>query len=145
MLRYHALPLLLLLLPLRLSASKPVGLPALLQVHILNAQKNNGKVVVEIYKSAADWLQAPYRRAVLTATDNSVQTTFEVPPGKYAIAIYQDANGNGKLDQNFLGILKEPIGFGNNYKPFGKPDFEAAAVAFGPTAKSEVIKLFSVL
>ena len=39
----------------------------------------------------------------------------EVPPGEYAVAIYQDLNNNGKLNKNLLGIPKEPVGFSNNF------------------------------
>jgi uncharacterized protein (DUF2141 family) len=27
-------------------------------------------------------------------------------------------------------IPKEPVGFGNNYKPFGKPKFEPASIEY---------------
>ena len=41
---------------------------------------------------------------------------FEV--GKqYAIAVYQDINGNEKLDSNFFRVPTEPFGFSNNIKP----------------------------
>lgn len=136
---------LLFLLAGALAASKPLDQPVTLQLQILNIQKNNGKVVVEIYKSKADWLQKPVRSMALPADDNIKKAFFDLPAGKYAVSIYQDVNANGKLDQNFLGIPKEPIGFGNNHKPFGKPDFEAALVDCGPASKLQTIKLFSVL
>lgn len=37
-----------------------------------------------------------------------------VPPGQYAIQAFQDENGSGDLEANFLGIPKEPWGF---YRP----------------------------
>ena len=43
----------------------------------------------------------------------------------YAISIFIDLNGNGKMDTNFFGKPKEPYCFSNNYKPvFSAPDFE---------------------
>ncbi|MEJ7666133.1 MAG: DUF2141 domain-containing protein [Hymenobacter sp.] len=33
---------------------------------------------------------------------------------------------------NFLQIPKEPVGFGNNYKPFGEPKFESALIDSRP-------------
>lgn len=37
-----------------------------------------------------------------------------VPPGRYAIQLYQDSNGNGQLDQGRRGIPLEPVGFSTN-------------------------------
>lgn len=48
-------------------------------------------------------------------------------PGLYAIILFHDRNGNGKLDKNFLGIPNEPYGFSNNAQGFlGPPSFEKA-------------------
>ena len=38
----------------------------------------------------------------------------EVPFGEYAVAVFQDANGNGKLDTDFFGRPKEPFGISGN-------------------------------
>jgi len=145
MLRHTASTFMILLLAAVLAASKPLNQQAPLQIQILNVQKNNGKVVVEIYNSKSDWLQTPFRRMTLSADDNTEKAFFAIPHGKYAISIYQDTNENGKLGMNFLGIPKEPVGFGNNYKPFGNPKFESALIEYSPTSKPEAIKLYSVL
>lgn len=53
------------------------------------------------------------------------QTTLQVPPGRYAVAIYQDVNGNGELDKKWTGIPSEPYGFSNNFRPrFSGPTFQ---------------------
>ncbi len=44
---------------------------------------------------------------------------------------------------NFIGIPKEPVGFGNNCKPFGEPKFESALIEFNPS-KPQKIKLYKV-
>jgi len=38
--------------------------------------------------------------------------SFNVPYGKYGVTIYQDMNGNGESDMNYLGIPKEPEDLG---------------------------------
>lgn len=113
-----------------------------LDIKIANVQKNGGKIVVEIYDSKTSWLKTPYRKIVLSTSENVQTASFQVPWGKYAIAVYQDLNVNGEADMNFLGIPKEPVGFGNNYKPFGKPKFESAAIEFKATSRPQEIKLF---
>ena len=113
-------------------------------IEVVNIEKNRGKVVVEIYNDKSGWLKKPFRRLLLTPDATAQTASFAVPPGKYAVSIYQDTNGNGELDMNFLSIPKEPVGFGNNYKPFGQPKFELAAVDYSPAAKPAAIKLFTV-
>jgi uncharacterized protein (DUF2141 family) len=49
--------------------------------------------------------------------------------GTYAVAAYHDANGNGKMDANFLGIPKEPTGSSNDAKGrMGPPSFKDAQI-----------------
>ena len=116
----------------------------LLAIKITNVKKNKGNIVVEIYNSKQSWLKTPFRKMVLPG-DQDVQTaSFQVPYGKYAITIYQDLNNNGEPDMNFLGIPKELIGFGNNYKPFGEPKFKSSSILFETTSKSQEIKLYKV-
>jgi acyl-CoA reductase-like NAD-dependent aldehyde dehydrogenase/uncharacterized protein (DUF2141 family) len=59
-----------------------------------------------------------------------------LPVGRYAVAVYLDLNGNHKLDQNFLGVPKEPVGVSNNPKPhMGPPRFNECSFAHGPDAQ----------
>lgn len=56
-----------------------------------------------------------------------IHTFTELNAGEYALAIYHDENGDGELDQNFLGIPTEDYVF-SNYATgtFGPPSFEDA-------------------
>jgi outer membrane protein len=56
----------------------------------------------------------------------SVRMT-DLPGGDYALVVYHDENGNGRLDKNFIGIPREPLGFSNRYRPKGPPTFSRAA------------------
>ncbi|UYZ62523.1 DUF2141 domain-containing protein [Hymenobacter weizhouensis] len=134
------------LLPLAMALSAPESLSqqSALRIEIVNIQKNKGKVIVAIYKDKSGWLQNPYKTMIITADENSKTASFNVPYGKYAVSIFQDINNNDKLDQNFLGIPKEPIGFGNNYKPLGMPNFESAVVEHSLASKPAAIKLASI-
>lgn len=126
-------------------ALRPAQQQPPLLIDIVNVQLNKGKIVVELYNDKANWLKSPFRKITLSADKAATVASFVVPPGQYAVSIYQDVNGNGKLDQNFIGIPKEPIGFGNNYRPFGKPKFESSVITYKPNAKLEAIKLFEAL
>lgn len=117
----------------------------ILDIKITNIKINSGNVVVEIYNDKTNWLKSPYRKLSLPSIQNVQTASFQVPYGKYAVTIYQDLNENGEADMNFLGIPKELVGFGNNYKPFGEPKFKSASIDFGKTSKSHAIKLYKVL
>ena len=66
----------------------------------------------------------------------------DLSPGRYAVAAFHDANDNGELDTNLLGIPSEGYGFGNDASaPFGPPDFEAAAITVGDTTVVAVLTL----
>lgn len=75
----------------------------------------------------------------------SKQATWEfrdVPPGKYAVAVYHDAENNGKLDTNFFGIPTDAYGFSNNAMGmFGPPDFEDASFVVAGGVRKISIKL----
>ena len=55
-------------------------------------------------------------RSIPAATESP---TFELtlPPGKYAIVILHDENGNKRHDRNWLGVPVEGYGVSNNPKP----------------------------
>jgi uncharacterized protein (DUF2141 family) len=63
----------------------------------------------------------------------------DLPPGQYAAVVFQDFNGNGKLDKNFLGIPKEPYGFSNDARgSAGPPKFSDAAVTLSPDGTTKI-------
>ncbi|MBT2335460.1 DUF2141 domain-containing protein [Variovorax paradoxus] len=65
-----------------------------------------------------------------------------LPPGRYALRVFADENGNGKLDTNPVGIPIERYGFSNDAKGNrGAPDFEAAALNVESSDVQTVIHL----
>ena len=53
----------------------------------------------------------------------------DVAPGGYAVAAFQDVNGNGRLDRTGLGLPLEPYGFSGETPRGARPDFGRAAFA----------------
>jgi len=70
-----------------------------------------------------------FKQSVIPVESNQVEQVYhDLPPGKYAVAIIHDANGNRKLDTNFMGIPKEGYGVSNNIvNMFGPPGFEESS------------------
>lgn len=65
-----------------------------------------------------------YSKAVEIEGDEAHAVFEDIPAGTYAIACYQDSNGNKKLDRGIFNIPKEPCGFSRNkFRRFGPPSF----------------------
>jgi uncharacterized protein (DUF2141 family) len=61
------------------------------------------------------------------ARSPSQRFVFEdVTPGAYAVAAFQDTNGNGRLDRTGLGLPLEPFGFSGEPARGARPDFGRA-------------------
>lgn len=84
-----------------------------------------------------------YRGIVVEAQSDRLPVSVpDLPPGRYAVAAYVDANRNGRQDKNFLGVPKEEYGFSNNVRGrFGPPAFADAAFDIGDNAVSKSIQL----
>ena len=60
----------------------------------------------------------------------SQRVVFEdVAPGAYAVAAFQDENGNRRLDRTGLGLPTEPYGFSGPSERTARPDFTRARIA----------------
>jgi uncharacterized protein (DUF2141 family) len=66
----------------------------------------------------------------------------DVPKGTWAVLAYQDANENGELDRNLLGIPKENYGFSRDAAgKFGPPGFDDAAIEVKDELTVAAVKL----
>jgi uncharacterized protein (DUF2141 family) len=116
-----------------------------LGIEIANVKNGGGKLYVALYKEP-DTFPKKGKEAmgqVVEATGERVTVVFRsIPPGMYAVAIFQDLNGNGELDKGFFGNPKEPFGFSNNVKPsMSAPSFKSASVTHTEDGKLIQIKM----
>ncbi len=102
-------------------------------VIITNIDNKKGNFYIGWYKTAEDLRKKT--NAVFSKIEPVSGTTEQiiyfpaVPSGTYAIAVFLDENGNGKIDTNILGIPKEKYGFSNNKFPLTRaPSFKEAAI-----------------
>jgi uncharacterized protein (DUF2141 family) len=66
----------------------------------------------------------------------------DLASGDYAVAVYHDANGNGRLDRNRMGMPVEMSGFSNDAQGFmGPPSFDAARLALPAEGRGLTINL----
>lgn len=59
--------------------------------------------------------------------------------GRYAVAAFHDADGDGELDKFPPGIPTEPYGFSNEVGRIGIPSFEKALVEVGEGGTTTVV------
>lgn len=85
-----------------------------------------GNLMVAIFDKSNTFLsdKALKERMVDMSKYSDEQLKFDLPPGRYAVAVYLDQNKNKELDRNFFGLPTEPYGFSNNPKGLmGPPSF----------------------
>ncbi|MDD5390622.1 MAG: DUF2141 domain-containing protein [Gallionellaceae bacterium] len=77
-------------------------------------------------------------KLALPATAGTVNAVFPgLPAGRYAVIVYHDENGNGKLDLRLGMFPKEGHGLSTHPKLFGPPQFKDAAFE-APDADSRI-------
>ena len=102
-----------------------------LTVTVKNVKNGDGFVSVAVYHSSEEFMKKSWQSKRMDSQTGEVQFIFDnLPAGDYAISVMHDANKNGKLDTNMVGIPKEGFGFSNDAMgTFGPPDFEKAKFA----------------
>jgi uncharacterized protein (DUF2141 family) len=102
-----------------------------LTVNITGINNINGNVYVYLYTSEEGFpieISKANNFKKAEVISNNVTVFFKnLKPGIYAVSVYQDIDANGKINKNFLGIPKEPVGVSNNAEGFmGPPKYEDA-------------------
>jgi uncharacterized protein (DUF2141 family) len=112
-----------------------------LTVKVQNAPANKGMVKVTLYARESEFLKRPAQVREAKSTGSEAVVMFEnVPAGDYAAAAYQDVNGNGKLDRNFIGIPKEPNGMSNAAKgKYGPPKWRDAVFKLSSDTEKQIV------
>jgi uncharacterized protein (DUF2141 family) len=114
-----------------------------LTVRIDGAAPASGQVLVSLFNGAGAWMNGPTAsRTLAVNASGSASTSIEADAGTYAIALIHDANANGKLDTNALGIPKEAFGFSSGARArFGPPSFDNASFVLPATGLTLNIRL----
>lgn len=112
------------------ALSAPLTHAAELTITVTDIEDIKGHLMIalfdseEAYDGGSDAAQG--LRVAVDAKEVSV-TVDDLAPGQYAVKMYHDANDNGSMDQNAVGIPIERYGFSSNKGRFGPPAFDVAA------------------
>ena len=112
-------------------------------IEIQNIQSAEGKIHISIFKPSPNFpdKDKPVESKSMAATKGTLRTTIDIPPGDYALAVFHDVNGNGKIDKR-LFIPKEPYGFSNNVRPkLSAPKFADCQVRVSNAAQTIRIRV----
>ncbi|AFC25401.1 hypothetical protein SGRA_2673 [Saprospira grandis str. Lewin] len=105
-------------------------------IQLESAKKVEGQIYYALYNSVQSFQkeELALKKAVVPLQNLPLRIDLgQLPPGQYALAFFQDLNGNGRLDLNFFGIPTEPYGFSNDPKILaGPPSFKAASFSLKP-------------
>lgn len=75
----------------------------------------------------------PSRQQVAAQAPETIVTFEGLAPGRVAVKILQDLNGNGKMDTTLIGIPEEPFGLSNDAKPgLSAPGFDETGFDLKP-------------
>lgn len=95
---------------------------------MITGVRPNFEVRIALYSSQENYKSRKYTKAIKIVKDkvagDTLWFTFHgIKAGDYMVAAYQDLNGDGKINFNFLGIPTEPYAF---YKKCenGRPGYE---------------------
>lgn len=101
-----------------------------LDLIIEDVRKTQGTLNIAFYQKDNDFLddEDVYTAIRIKAEAPETKASVTLPAGRYAIAVYQDLDGNDKMEKNFLGIPQEPVGLSRDaIKGMSRPVFEDAA------------------
>ena len=111
------------------TTSTSVGVTYSLTVVISNVNNRSGKLYVGLANNQASFTGESFQRKVIDVTPSGELTTVfgGLPAGKYAVRLFQDLNGNEKMD--FSGQMpSEPFGLSNVSMLMGPPDFDQSSI-----------------
>lgn len=151
-----AAPLVIAAVPLPQTPSHPQGpapanlaAPTSILVEIDGLRSNRGQILACMTanpKTFPDCQKDPNARHLTVPAANGETVRFnDVPQGRYAIALFHDENGNGRMDKMMM-LPKEGFGFSRDAPlQFGPPRFGAASFQVGPTQIRTAIKVRYIL
>lgn len=136
------------LVPLLAAGCLLAALPAAageMAIQVSNTYETEGDLRAAIYDNAAAFEEGgtPVAALVLRLSQPGAQVSVgPLPPGRYAVRVFQDINRNGEIDRNLLGMPREPFGFSNDAMgSMGPPSFDQAAVTVDGGTTQVPVKL----
>lgn len=112
------------------------GAEAPLAVAVSGLHSTKGRIIACLWRDKAGFPSCAKSRTATRLTvpvsGTSMDIRFpDVAPGRYAVTIEHDENGDGKMGHNFIGMPTEGVGVSNN--PGGMPGWDKSLFNTLPT------------
>ncbi len=103
----------------------------------------SGEISAGVFTGQDEFPRPPVDRLSVTPSARTLRLTFPgLEPGEYAVGVYQDLNGNGRLDATVARNPTEPWGISNNPRPKDRsPTWDEAKFTLPPEGAKIVIEL----
>ena len=107
-----------------------------IHLKILNIKNSTGTIACALFESPEgfpkDFLHFATNIMIIKIRESEASCYFtDIPTGKYAMVVIHDANMNGELDTNLLGVPEEGFGFSNKAKTLlSAPSFSASSFQY---------------
>jgi len=110
------------------------------QVEVHNVRAEQGMLMIAAYGDAASFGKTPLVATQMRAGAETMRfAVCGVSGSAVALTLYQDLNGNGKLDANALGVPSEPWGASGQSVAMTAPSWDSSVVALD--GSTVVVKL----
>lgn len=120
---------------LGLLAAHVLAAPADVEATVTDPIHDGARVLCALFAAADGFPRAEMaiaRTAAPVAAGRAACLFASVPAGRYAVAAFEDRNGNGSLDTNLFGVPVEGVAFSRDARGrLGPPSFEAAGFVHG--------------
>jgi uncharacterized protein (DUF2141 family) len=120
--------------PFLIAAASPPPNGAI-TVDVSGVRSDKGQVRVSVCPREKFLGDCPWFASAPAHTGVVSVTVPDIPPGRYAVQAFHDADGDGKLARNWMGMPREGIGFSNDamahltYPRFSVAGFDHTAAA----------------
>jgi len=106
---------------------------------------NGGLVYVAVYSNENDYKnETAFVNFILQPENVNLKYFLDLPEGEYVVSVFQDKNGDEKLNAGLFGIPSEHIGK-TNYNLKGAPgDFSKLKVPVNNTSQKLIVNMGKV-
>lgn len=99
---------------LLLTGAAPAAPHGPIIVDVTGVRSAEGMVRVSVCPRATFLKDCPWHASVPARAGPVTLTLPDIPPGRYAVQAFHDANGDGKLARYWYGLPREGVGFSND-------------------------------
>ena len=106
------------------------GQTANIQLTVQNIEESDSQLVIGLFDNSESFKAKsnPFLAAKINITDSIISYTFsDIATGNYAVAVFHDENGDGKVNTKSMKIPTEGVGVSGKMPKMRAPRFEDVA------------------